>query len=87
MAHVLVLLLQIVVVLLLVQALLSWFPAEPGTTFAKLVGLVGRLTNPILAPVRRLLPPIRAGGIAIDLSVIIVIIVAEVILLPIFRSL
>jgi YggT family protein len=29
-------------------------------------------TEPVLAPVRRLLPPIRAGSVAIDLALVVV---------------
>jgi YggT family protein len=29
-------------------------------------------TEPVLAPVRRVLPPIRAGSVAIDLAVVVV---------------
>ena len=42
-----------------------------------------RLTEPVLGPVRRLLPPVRAGGIGIDLSFIIVFIGIQLIVIPI----
>jgi YggT family protein len=54
------------------RALLSWFPASPGSTLASINSVLYRLTEPVLAPVRRLLPPVRAGGFGIDLSFIIV---------------
>jgi YggT family protein len=53
-------------------ALLSWFPRSPGSFFASVNHVLYRLAEPVLAPVRRLLPPVRAGGIGIDLSFIVV---------------
>ena len=41
--------------------------------------MLDAVTEPVLRPVRRILPPIRAGGMGIDLSIIIVILVAEII--------
>ena len=37
-----------------------------------------KLTEPVIAPVRKVLPPIRAGGLAIDLAFTIVFILALV---------
>ncbi|WP_255686962.1 YggT family protein [Pseudonocardia sp. TRM90224] len=34
------------------------------------------LTEPVIAPVRRILPPVRAGGLAIDLAFTIVLLAA-----------
>lgn len=45
-----------------------------------------KVTEPVIAPVRKVLPPIRAGGMAIDLAFTIVFIVALV-LRSIFFSL
>jgi YggT family protein len=69
----------LLIVALIVRALLSWFPAEPGTPLYGVVRALDRITEPILRPIRRLLPPVRAGGMAIDLSIIIAILLLEVI--------
>jgi YggT family protein len=71
---------EIYVILLIARALLSWFPSEPGTTLFSIVRVLDRLTEPILRPIRRALPPLRAGGMAIDLSIIVAIIGLEVLL-------
>ncbi len=68
---------------LIIRALLSWFPAEPGTTLYGVVRALDRFTEPILRPIRRLLPPVRAGGMAIDLSIIIAILVLEIVVVQI----
>jgi YggT family protein len=71
------------IVALIVRALLSWFPSEPGTALYGIVRALDRITEPILYPIRRLLPPVRAGGMAIDLSIIIAILVLEIVVIQI----
>lgn len=63
--------------LLVARAVLDWTatlagPSVPGSFRSKLSGGVFALTEPILAPVRRILPPLRVGGMAIDLAFIVV---------------
>jgi YggT family protein len=65
------------------RALLSWFPAAPGSTLASVNAVLYRLTEPVLGPVRRLLPPVRAGGFGLDLSFIIVFIGIQLVVIPI----
>ncbi len=50
------------------RAVMSWFPVRPGTALASLNGVLYELTEPVLAPVRRVIPP--AG--MFDLSFIVV---------------
>lgn len=38
------------------------------------------VTEPVLAPLRRVIPPLRIGGIALDLSVIVVIIGLQIVM-------
>ncbi len=64
------------------RALLSWFPARPGSTLASINSVLYRLTEPVLAPVRRLLPPLQAGGMGIDLSFIIVFLGIQLLIIP-----
>ena len=54
-------------ILIVVRALLSWIPAVDYRH--PLIGLLFRITDPILAPVRRFLPPV--GGL--DLSPLVAI--------------
>jgi len=65
------------------RALLSWFPASPGSMLASVNTVLYRLSEPVLGPVRRLLPPVRAGGFGIDLSFIIVFFGIQLIVIPI----
>jgi YggT family protein len=67
------------VFILIARALVSWFPVRPGTPFYGVVRILDALTEPVLRPIRRILPPVRAGGMAIDLSIIVAVIGLEVI--------
>ncbi|WP_334135294.1 YggT family protein [Tepidimonas sp.] len=64
--------LQGLMVLLLVYAVLSW--VQP---YAPLLGTLGRLLDPLLAPVRRVVPTV--GGV--DLSVLVLLIGLQVVLM------
>jgi YggT family protein len=70
----LLLLLQL---LLIARAILDWAvtlagPGMPGSFRSRLSVGVRAVTEPILAPVRRVLPPLRIGGVGIDLAFIVV---------------
>ena len=52
--------------------ILSWFPLSPDGFGARLFDLLRRVTDPVLLPLRRVLPPV--GGV-IDLSPTIVLFV------------
>lgn len=71
---------QLYLIVLFARILLSWFPIEPGTTLASVFSFVYSATEPLLGPVRRLLPPVGMGGMGLDLSPIIVIIGYQIIL-------
>ncbi|MGB5758455.1 MAG: YggT family protein [Acidimicrobiales bacterium] len=70
MTNLIVMLLNLVVLLLVVRVILSWVRLGPDSQFRPVVDVVYRLTEPILAPIRRVLPAM--GGF--DLSPLLVII-------------
>ena len=74
------------VVVLIVRALLSWLPVRPGSPLIPVLRVLDGITEPVLRPIRRILPPIRAGGAAIDLSILLVILIAEIVVIPILRA-
>ena len=69
--------LLLVQVLLIARAILDWSvalagPSAPGSFRSRLSAGVQAVTEPILAPVRRVLPPLRIGNVGIDLAFIVV---------------
>ena len=54
------------------RILLSWFPLAPGTLLAGIQTLAYALTEPVLGPLRRMIPAVGFGGMGLDLSPIIV---------------
>lgn len=67
-------LVQAYVVLIIVRIVLSWFPPG-GSTMRSVHDWLMRLTEPVLGPVRRRLPPM--GGL--DLSPIVVILALQIV--------
>ena len=57
MTHVLCVLISAYIVVLLLRAILSWFPIRPGTGMAAIARVLSELTEPVVAPVRRMIPP------------------------------
>lgn len=78
--------LEVYVVVLIARALFSWFPIRPGGPMASVNSLLWRITEPVLAPVRRLIPPLQAGGTGFDVSFLLVVIALEVVASAFLRS-
>jgi len=53
---------------------MSWVRVEPGTSVASIYSVLFNLTEPVLGPLRRAIPPVRLGMAALDLSPLIVLI-------------
>lgn len=64
-------LLQLYMLVLLAHVVFSWVPRPPEPLLPVVAG-VRALTEPILSPLRRVIPPVRMGGAALDLSILIV---------------
>ncbi|MFA5564780.1 MAG: YggT family protein [Acidimicrobiia bacterium] len=59
-------------IILLARVVLSWFPISRGSFLEGVASLLYALTEPLLGPLRRVLPPVRLGGMGLDLSPLIV---------------
>jgi YggT family protein len=57
---------------IIARVLLSWIPISPEGPMAMVAGFLYTITDPLLAPLRRIIPPVRMGNMAIDLSATIV---------------
>lgn len=72
---------QAYLVVLLVRIVLTWFPINPWSRGARVVRVLATVTDPVLLPLRRVIPPLRLGsGAAIDLSPLIVFFGLEVLI-------
>ena len=60
--------LTVYMVVMAARAVFSWFPVRPGTALASINAVLYELTEPVLSPVRRVIPP--AG--MFDLSFLVV---------------
>jgi YggT family protein len=67
------------IIVIFVRVILSWFPISPGSAMASIYNIVYNLTEPVLGPIRRVMPGIGVGGMGLDLSPIIVVILISVI--------
>jgi YggT family protein len=61
-------LISVYYIVLLARVILSWFPLQPGTPMASIASIIYQLTEPIMGPVRRIIPSIGM----IDISPIVV---------------
>ncbi|SSC25650.1 CCB3/YggT protein [Klenkia terrae] len=60
---------------LIARVVVDWGGVPAPASGARLGGarrLVHRVTEPVIAPVRRVLPPLRIGGVGIDLAFTVV---------------
>ena len=55
---------------LFAYVLLSWVPRPPDALVPVVLG-VQRLVDPVVRPLRRVIPPLRLGAVALDLSVLV----------------
>jgi YggT family protein len=62
---------QVLTIAVFIRAILSWFPTSPNNQF---VAFLNQVTEPFLAPLRRLIPPL--GGM-IDISPIVAIVLFQ----------
>ncbi len=81
MAALLLIILQVLSLAIIVRAVMSWLPISPTSGWGALQSVVRRSTDPILGPIRRLLP--RTGGI--DLSPVVALLAISFVLTPIAR--
>lgn len=73
----------ILTILLLVKVVVSWalafgFRPPIAGPVRWALDLLDDVTEPLLRPLRRLVPPVRAGGVGLDLSVIVAFVILAV---------
>ena len=55
-------------IVLVLKAVLSWFPVEYDSPVMKVKCVLDRLTEPALVPLRRVIPPLELGSVGLDMS-------------------
>ena len=76
-------LLSLYLIVLFARVIFSYFPVTPGSPLESINAVLRALTEPLLGPLRRAIPPVRAGGMGLDLSPLIVFFLIVFILQPI----
>ncbi len=59
--------------------ILSWVPVSPGHPLNRFQYALGRIIEPLLRPIRKVVPPLRIGGGAIYLSPLILLFVVRIV--------
>ena len=85
MAQLIYVVVQLFLLCLLGRIVLSWFPPSGPGPLESIQQVLFRITEPVLGPIRRLLPPVRMGGMGLDLSPMIVFLVLQIIISAIPR--
>ena len=80
MASIVCLLINLYLLVIFARIIMSWFPPTPGTTYARIFEGFDKVTEPVLAPIRAMLPPVRMGGMGLDLSPIVVFVIGTLLL-------
>jgi YggT family protein len=70
-------------IILFIRVLVSWaylfgFRPPYSGPLRTVLDLLEDVTEPVLRPLRALIPPIRAGGVGLDLSIIIAFVILAV---------
>jgi YggT family protein len=73
---------QLYLLILFARVILSWFPISEGSAMASIYSILYSLTEPVLAPMRRMIPALRMGGMGLDISPIIVFLVLQLLVIP-----
>jgi YggT family protein len=74
---------EIYVLILFVRAILSWFPYSESSPLNGVRRVIYAITEPVLAPFRRLIPPIGM----IDISFLVAMIVVQLIVVNVLGRL
>jgi YggT family protein len=62
----------IYLLILVLRAVLSWFPIQPGTGLATVNHWLSVVTEPVLAPFRKVIPPVGVFDISYMVALLVV---------------
>jgi YggT family protein len=69
---------QLYVIVLIARAIFSWFPLSPGSALVPIVRFLHAVTEPLLAPLRRVIPPLGM----FDLSFLVALLLLQLLIVP-----
>jgi YggT family protein len=75
-------LLNLYLICIFARIILSWFPVSPGSPIATVASFLYSITEPVLGPIRNVLPSIGM----FDLSPMVVIFAVRLVLIPIIAN-
>jgi uncharacterized protein YggT (Ycf19 family) len=75
---------EVYLLVMILYAVLTWFPLDPRSIWARIRYGLGRLVEPVVSPIRRLLP---RTALPIDLAFIIVFLGLQIIAVPVIDRL
>lgn len=58
--------------ILIARIVLEWLQLPFDHPVTRVRAVLRAVTDPVLVPIRRVVPPLRAGGVALDLSPLVV---------------
>ena len=74
---------QIYVIILIARAIFSWFPIRSDSALVPIVRFLHAVTEPVLAPLRRVIP---AMGM-FDISFLVAFLIIQIVVVPVLCSL
>ncbi|MGI9647044.1 MAG: YggT family protein [Acidimicrobiia bacterium] len=63
---------------LIIRIILDWVQVPAGHPVGRLRSALASVTDPLLLPLRRLIPPLRLGAVALDVSVIVLLVALQI---------
>jgi YggT family protein len=87
---IIVTLLYLFLLVLFAYSILSWFTTSGRLAYdspvIKIQRVLSAICEPVLRPIRRIIPPVNVGGVGLDLSVLIVFLIVSAVLIPLFSA-
>ncbi len=81
-------LLTLYLLVLLAYSILSWLTysgrLDYDSPVIKVQKILAAVCEPVLRPVRKIIPPVRVGGVGLDLSILVVFLVIKVLISTVF---
>jgi YggT family protein len=71
---------MIYLLLMLLRAVLSWFPIEPGSTMSRVRHWLTVVTEPVIAPFRKIIPPVGMFDLSFLIAFLVVYVVTSYLL-------